>query len=59
MTKPDFRIRPTRWRDWINPWWWQRARVINMLMNQPDFVQAVQREVDRKMIRWLLYGEAL
>lgn len=28
-----FRIRPTHWYQWINPWWWKNARIAQLVID--------------------------
>ena len=31
--KPLFRVRPKRWRQWLNPWWWRGAKHLEWYLN--------------------------
>lgn len=45
-----FRLRPRRWRDWVNPFWWRRARVTEDLV----LFYMVENDTDKKLEQMLL-----
>lgn len=50
------KIRPKRWRDFFNPFWWRRARRIEILMNYIASTPEYQKESMKRLRDYYLYG---
>ena len=47
------KIRPTRWQNWINPWWWHRDYKVEKYCNQrfKGFVEGELTDIVKSALR--------
>lgn len=51
-----FKIYPRHWYDWINPFFWRRAKIVKAMLNS-HWDHGGKEEFEKKYRNAVLYGE--
>jgi len=50
-----FKLKPKHWYQWLNPYWWRKAKIAEEAMNY--MFREKEGEINQKIKRHLIYGD--
>lgn len=52
-----FTLKPTRWWDYLNPFWWQKKRIVEKVMNYTWDAHGLEEKINEALKDAIRYGK--